>query len=378
MHVVVAPQEFKGSLTAVEAARAIADGVRRAVPDAALDEAPVSDGGPGLVDAMRTACGGALHTAAVHDPLMRPVDARWALLPGGVAVIEMAAASGLVLLEPDERNPLIATTYGTGEMILAALDAGAREIIVGVGGSATVDAGAGAMQALGARLLDDSGNELPPGGAALAHLGHIDLTSVDRRLHTVRVRVACDVRNPLHGSEGAARVFGPQKGASSQDGEVLDAALHRFADVVMRDFQIDLNRIEGTGAAGGLSAGLLVAVDASIEPGFPIVAAAIDLRTRIERADLVITGEGRLDSQTAYGKAAAGVASIARDCGKPVLALAGTITDYDPALGTFDAVEASTPSGTSIEDAMRGGAALVADGAERLVRRFLAGSQLRR
>jgi glycerate kinase len=372
MHVVVAPQEFKGSLTAIEAARAIADGVRRALPDASIDEAPVSDGGPGLVDALLAARGGERRAARVHDPLGRAIDAAWGMLPGGIAVIEMAAASGLVLLRDDERDPLLASTRGTGELIIAALDAGCREIIVGVGGSATVDAGAGAMQALGARVLDAVGGDLPPGGAPLARLHRIELSGVDARHAGVRVRVASDVRNPLYGDEGAAMVFGPQKGASAGDVETLDAALRRFAEVVLRDFGIDLQAIAGSGAAGGLGAGLVVAASATIEPGFPIVADAIGLRERIKPADLVITGEGRLDSQTAFGKAGAGVAGIARASGKPVIAIAGSISDYDASSGIFDAVEASTPAGMALHEAMRRGAELVAAAAERAVRAFLA------
>jgi glycerate kinase len=367
-HFLIAPLEFKGSLTASEAARAIADGVRRAFPDATIDEAPVSDGGAGLVDALVSARGAEGRTTRVHDPLMRPVDAAWGLLPDATAVIEMAAASGLVLLSEEEREPNVATTFGTGELIVAALDAGCSEIIVGVGGSATVDAGAGAMQALGARLLDSAGDELPRGGAALARLERIDLGGVDTRAVETVVRVACDVRNPLYGPEGAAAVYGPQKGASPSDVQALDTALRRFADVVRRDLAIDLNAIAGTGAAGGLGAGLMVAAGAAIEPGFALVANAVRLDDRIARADVVITGEGRLDAQTAYGKGAAGVAEIARSCGKPVFAVAGSLGDYDHASNMFAAVVASTPDGMPLEEAMRAGATLVAAATERLVR----------
>ncbi|MEX0749544.1 MAG: glycerate kinase, partial [Dehalococcoidia bacterium] len=353
-----------------EAASAIAAGVRRAMAGATVDEAPVSDGGPGLVDALIAGRGGERRTITVHDPLMRPIEATWALLPHATAVVEMAAASGLVLLAEAERDPLAATTSGVGELIVAALDAGCGNIIVGVGGSATVDAGAGALQALGARLLDASGADLDRGGAALADLDRIDLTTIDARVARAAIRVASDVRNPLYGPEGAAVVFGPQKGASQQAVATLDAALRRFAEVVQRDFALDLQAIEGSGAAGGLGAGLLVGTGATIEPGFPIVADAIGLRARVEAADLVVTGEGRLDSQTAYGKAAAGVAAVARECGKPVIAVAGTISDYDPSSLMFDAVMASTPSGMRLEDAMRAGAALVAEAAARLVRDF--------
>jgi glycerate kinase len=371
MRVLVAPQEFKGALTAIEAANAIAAGVRRALPDAIVDEAPVSDGGPGLVDTLLAALGGQRRASAVHDPLMRPITAVWGVLPDHTAVIEMAAASGLVLLAPHERNPLIATTFGTGELIRATLGLRPPRIIIGVGGSATVDAGAGAMQALGARLMDASGHDLPPGGAALLHLDRIDLAAIDPRLREVPIRVASDVRNPLCGPEGAAAVFGPQKGASPDDVITLDAALRRFADVVHRDTNIDVTLIEGSGAAGGLGAGLVAAAGATIEPGFPIVAEAINLRDRIAVADLVITGEGRLDSQTAFGKAPAGVAAIARDLGKPVIAIAGSLTDYDLASGTFDLVMASMPEGMSLDDAMLAGAPLVAEAAERALREFV-------
>jgi glycerate kinase len=371
MHIVVAPQEFKGSLTSSEAARAIAAGVRRARPHAAIDESPVSDGGSGLVDVLLSARGGERRSTRVHDPLMRPVDAAWALLSDATAAIEMAAASGLVLVAEEERDVLAATSVGAGELIISALDAGCRTIIVGVGGSATVDAGAGAIQALGARLLDASGADVARGGAALAQLDRIDLAQVDKRIIETPIVVASDVRNPLCGTAGAARVFGPQKGASPEDVETLERALQHFAAIARRDFNIDLNAIEGAGAAGGLGAGLMIAAGATIEPGFPIIAEAIGLRARIERGDLVITGEGRLDSQTAYGKAAAGVAALARECRRPVVAVAGSVGDYDPSSRMFDAVISSTPTGMTANEAMQVGASLVADAAERLVREFL-------
>ncbi|MHB8684228.1 MAG: glycerate kinase [Dehalococcoidia bacterium] len=368
----IAPQEFKGSLTAVEAARAIAAGVRDAVPGASVVLAPMSDGGAGLVDALLAARGGERITTATHDPLMRPVDAVWALLRGGGAAIEMAAASGLVLLSDDERDPLVATTYGTGELIRAALDRGCGEIIVGVGGSATVDGGAGAVQALGGRLLDGSGAGLPPGGAPLARLERIDLAGVDRRLAGARLRVASDVRNRLCGAEGAAAVFGPQKGASAADIGVLDAALARFAEVVRRQSGIDLLSLEGGGAAGGLAAGLRM-LGASVEPGFALVASAVGLDGQVARADIVITGEGRLDAQTSYGKTAAGVAGMARAHGKRAIAVAGSIADGD-ARAIFDVAVAATPPGMAVADAMRDAAALVRAAAARAVRGVMGGA----
>jgi glycerate kinase len=377
MRIVVAPQEFKGSLTAVEAARAIAAGVRRAAPDAEVDEAPMSDGGPGFVDAMLAARagpgarGGVRVEANVRDPLMRPVRAAWALLEGGSAIIEMAAASGLVLLSEDERDPLRASTYGTGELIRAALDRDCREIVLGIGGSATVDGGAGVMQALGARLLDASGADLPPGGGALASLERIDLSDVDKRLAGARMRIAADVTNTLCGPDGAAAMFGPQKGASPEDVRALERALLRFAEVARGQCGVDLLSMRGGGAAGGIAAGLSLIANATIEPGFALVAEAVRLEARIASADLVITGEGRLDAQTAFGKTAAGVASLARARGKRCGIVAGTVrVDFDRASSPFDAVEQAAPAATSVEEAMRRAPELVSAAAARLLERL--------
>jgi glycerate kinase len=252
-----------------------------------------------------------------------------------------------------ELDPLRASTYGVGQLILAAFDRGCRRIVVGVGGSATVDAGAGALQALGARLLDADGRELMGGGAALANLARIDLTGVDARLRGAEIVVASDVTNVLCGERGAARVFGPQKGASATDVELLDAALARFADVAERDLGIDVRSVPGGGAAGGLGAGLMAGAGARIEPGFAIVADAAGLGRRIAAADAVITGEGRLDEQTAFGKTAAGVARMARARRKPVGVIAGTVgRDFDPSDGLFDAVIESS-QGMPLETAMR-------------------------
>ncbi len=372
---VVAPQEFKGSLTAAAAARAIAEGVRHVLPNVSVVEAPMSDGGAGLVDALLAAGRGECIQTPVHDPLMRRVSAHWALLADGTAAIEMAAASGLVLLVPDERDPLVATTYGTGELIRAALDHDCAEIIVGVGGSATVDAGAGAMQALGARLFDASGVELPPGGAPLARLDRIDLSRRDERLSRAHVRVACDVTNTLCGPRGAAAVFGLQKGASPRDIATLDAALARFAAVVQRQSGIDSRSMPGGGAAGGLAAGLVVVAGATIEPGFPIVAAAVGLEEKIAAADVVITGEGRLDAQTAYGKTAAGVARIARAHGKCIVAIAGSIDpDYDVSSGPFDLAISATPDGVPLDQAMCDAASFLRAAAERAARQLQPGT----
>ena len=369
MRVLVAPQEYKGSLTAAEAAAALADGIRNALPTARIETLPVSDGGAGLVDCLADALGGERRTARVHDPLLRAIDATWALLPDGTAVIEMAAASGLVLVPPSARDPLITTSYGTGELILAALENGARSMIVGVGGSATVDAGAGALSALGARLLDAAGDELPAGGAALTFLEHIDLANLDRKLQYADISVACDVTNTLCGPQGAATVFGPQKGATPDGVAVLERGLSQFAAVAARDLGIDLLDLPGGGAAGGLAAGLVLA-GARIEPGFPLVAIALRLDERVAASDLVVTGEGRLDAQTAFGKAAAGVAALARNNNVPVIAVAGTLAD-DADTTAWDLVEACVPPGADVGEAMRAGAGPVRDAGARAIRRWL-------
>ena len=369
MRVLVAPQEFKGSLTAREAAEAIADGVRDALPDAIVDLVPMSDGGAGLVDAMLAARGGERVVTPVRDPLMRPIEAAWGVLaPGDTAAIEMAAASGLVLLSAAERDPLVATTFGTGEIILAALDRGCRRIIVGVGGSATVDGGAGAMQALGARLLDVAGQELPPGGGPLSRLDRIDVTKRDPRLAAVEIDVACDVTNTLCGPRGAAAVFGPQKGASPATVDALDAALRHFAEVVRRDLGVDVLKLTGGGAAGGLAAGLMAFARARIAAGFDVVATTVGLERKIAAADMVVTGEGRLDAQTAFGKTAAGVARMARAHGKPVAIVAGTIETGSAAADAFDAVESAASPGMPLATAMRDAASLARASAARAVR----------
>ncbi|TAK59211.1 MAG: glycerate kinase [Dehalococcoidia bacterium] len=368
MRVVVAPQEFKGSLTARQAADAIAAGVRDALPDAQIDVIPMSDGGAGIVDAMLAARGGELVTTRVHDPLMRPVDAAWGLLDGGkTAIIEMAAASGLVLLSEAERDPLVATTYGTGELVRAALDRGCRRMIVGVGGSATVDGGAGAMQALGARLIDAGGRDLPPGGGPLAQLVRIDASRRDPRLAEAAIVVASDVTNMLCGPAGAAAVFGPQKGASPDGVRQLDEALRHFAAAVGRDLGVDVLDVPGGGAAGGLAAGLMAIAGATIRPGFDVLAEAVGLEAKIAAADLVITGEGHLDAQTAYGKTASGVARLARAHGKRVGAVAGRVDPAAAAAGAFDAVEACAPAGMPVDQAMREAAELARSATQRVV-----------
>jgi len=323
--VVIAPQSFKGSADAVAVASAIARGVRRAWPRAQAVELPLADGGEGTVRALVHATGGEMRTARAHDPLLREIDAEWGLLGDRVtAVIEMAAANGLPLLREEERDPRVTSTRGTGDLILAAAMSGVHRIVVGIGGSATNDGGAGMARAFGYRFFDREGRELPEGGAALAHLARID-GQTDPRLVRPSIDVACDVRNPLLGPEGASAVFGPQKGATPEIVRELDAALARYADVVERFVGRRIRDVPGAGAAGGLGAGLLAFLDARLVSGAQLVLDAVGFERRLAGAALVITGEGRIDGQSAYGKLTQAVTMSARRQGIPVYAVAGML-----------------------------------------------------
>ena len=326
MKVVIAPQSFKGSISALDAARAIEEGILRVVPEAETVLVPVADGGDGTLETLVEATSGDIRSTTVTGPIGRPVRAQWgALGDGRTAVIEMARTSGLALLSLSERDPLRATTYGLGEVVREALDAGFRSFIVGIGGSATNDGGAGMAQALGVRLLDEAGNDLPPGGAALAGLSRIDMSGLDERAVAARFSVACDVSNPLTGPEGASAVYGPQKGATPAQVEQLDAALANFARVVERDIGASIDTIPGSGAAGGLGAGMMAFLGGSLRAGVDIVLDHVGLDEKLAGADLVITGEGQIDFQTVYNKAPIGVARRAKLRGIPVLAVCGSL-----------------------------------------------------
>ena len=321
MKIVVAPQAFKGTASAADAAEAMRRGVLRAAPDSSVAVIPIADGGGGTVDALVTATGGRGVTSPAADPLGRPINAAWGVLSDGeTAVIETAAASGLALLADSERDPTVTTTRGTGDLIRAALDSGHRRILVGLGDSATNDAGVGMAQSLGFRALDESGRDLPPGGGALSRLHSLDATAAHPALASASVVALCDVTNPLCGPEGASAVFGPQKGACAEQIKALDAALCRFAEVVNDQMGLDVHNMPGAGAAGGLGAGLVVFCDASLRPGFEVVSEAVRLADSLAGADLVLTGEGRLDSQTLSGKGVCGVAALAREHGRPEVA----------------------------------------------------------
>jgi glycerate kinase len=323
--VVVAPAPFKGALPAAAAARAIAAGVRLAAPGVETRVVPVADGGEGTLDALVAAGGGRRRPVTVSDPLGRPVEAAIGELPGGLAVVELAQASGYELLRPQERDPEATGTWGTGELIRAALDLGARRIIVGLGGSATTDGGLGLARALGIRALDADGHALEGRGADMARVASIDLSGRDPRLDDTAIQVACDVDNPFHGLRGAARVFGPQKGASPAAVARLDAGLARLAEVIAHTTGRDLQDLPGAGAAGGAAGGLAALLGAELTPGAPLVLDAVRLSERLAGAALCITGEGRLDETSLAGKAPASVAAACGAAGVPCVALCGEV-----------------------------------------------------
>ncbi len=326
MKIVIAPDSFKESLTALYVCEAVEKGIKTHFPNAKTSKVPMADGGEGTVQSLVDATGGEIIQTRVIGPLGEMVGAFYGILGGGkTAVIEMAAASGLHHVPIDKRNPLITTTRGTGELILKALDHKVEHIIIGIGGSATNDGGAGMAKALGAKLLDAKGAEIKEGGGSLDQLASIDLTNLDSRLAEVKVEVACDVDNPLTGETGASAVFGPQKGATSDMVKQLDRNLAHYAAVIQKEMHIHIQNVPGAGAAGGLGGGLLAFLSAELKPGVDIVIEATQLESYVKDADLVITGEGRIDGQTIYGKTPIGVAKTAKKYGVPVIAIAGSI-----------------------------------------------------
>lgn len=372
MRILAAPQGFKGTLTGAEAAQAVAEGARRVFPDAEVIEMPVADGGHGTLDAMLAAAGGERRSAYVVGPLREAVEASWGLLSGSVAVIEMAQASGLTLVPEAHRDPMQATTYGVGQLIAAALDEGVSRVIVGVGGSATNDGGAGAAQALGVRLLNADGRDISLGAEGLLSLASIDSADRIPALGRVALEIASDVSNPLTGPTGAAMTYGLQKGASPGQLPVLDAALGRMADVVERNLGIQLRDVPGMGAAGGLSAGLVALADARLLPGAKVVLDALRFDSYLEGVGLVITGEGRLDWQTVYDKAPIEVARRAMARGIPVLAVAGSLGRGadDPLAHGIVLAEACSKENDPLPATSDEASAKLADAAERAVRRW--------
>lgn len=328
MKIIIATDSFKESLSALDVAIHIQKGFMEVFPNACYIKCPVADGGEGTVVTMIESIQGSIVEAEVTGPLGNKVCAFLGLSRDKTcAFIEMAAASGLALVPPEKRNPLITTSFGTGELIKAALDQGARRFIIGIGGSATNDGGAGMIQALGGRLLDKRGRQIPFGGGGLAKLDKIDVSGMDKRLLSCQFHIACDVTNPLLGEYGASAIFGPQKGATKKTIVQLDNNLARFAYVIKRDLNIEVADVPGAGAAGGMGAALLAFFRAELKPGFDIIAESLKLKEIIRDADLVITGEGRIDNQSINGKVPIGVAHLAKAHGIPVIVIAGCFGD---------------------------------------------------
>jgi len=378
--IVIAPQAFKGSLSALNVANAVQKGVRRIFPDAQILTCPVADGGDGTLETLVESSGGKIMETNVADPTGKPIVAQWgAMGDGNTAVIEMARTSGLALLTLEERDPLNATTYGLGEIIVSALNKGFRKFIVGIGGSATNDAGAGMAQALGIKLMDREGRNLVFGGAALQNLSVIDTSSIDQRVLESNFQIACDVNNPLTGPEGASAVYGPQKGATEENVRQLDSALGVFAEVTKRDLGKDISNLEGAGAAGGLGAGMIAFVEGHLRAGVDIVLDTVNLAEKLESADLVITGEGSIDFQTIYDKAPIGVARMARARGIPTIGISGMLGKNYQIVHNhgIDAALSIANGPISLEESLQNAPSLISEAVEESLRLISVGMKLR-
>jgi glycerate kinase len=376
VNIVVAPNAFKGSLSAAQAADAMSAGVRRVLAGAHIHNIPVADGGDGLLDALQAPLQAERHVRRVHGPLGSPVDAAFLYSPGRqLAVIEMATAAGLALLPPGRLDALQATSAGVGQLLSAALDLGARQIVLGIGGSATTDAATGLATALGMRFLDSAGNPLAGNGANLSHIRHIDADGLDPRLAGVSLDIACDVDNPLLGEHGAAQVYAPQKGAGKAEVALLEQGLLNLAGVIETQLGINVRDMPGGGAAGGVGAGLRAFFGAQLKPGAQLVLELLDVEAAISAADLVLTGEGRLDYQTRYGKAPGAVAALAEKHAVPCIAIAGMLDDTAYALhdAGFSAVFSLCPGPVPEQQAITRGAEYLARCTEQAIRCLHAG-----
>lgn len=381
LRILIAPSGFKESLEADEVADCIETGILRALPDAKIQKAPLVDGGEGFTKALVAATGGTLHNLTVTGPVGQPINSYYGFLGDTdtkTAVLEMAAAAGLRLVPRDARNPLVTTTYGVGELIKAALDAGAERILVGCGDSGTNDGGAGMAQALGVQLLDAAGKELGQGGGELSRLDRIDMSRRDPRLAQVQIDVACNWHNLLCGPKGVARVFGPQKGASAETVEHLAAALDHYADMIERDLGMDVRQMPGSGASGGLGTGLHGFLGATLHPRYDIVMQYLELDSRLRESDLVITAEGSIDFQTPRGKIPVEVAQRAKRYNLPVIAIAGTIgkdarVNFDYGIDAFSTILREP---CTLSDAIENACDLLTYAAERIMRLILVGQKL--
>ncbi len=381
MKIVIAPDSFKESLTSMEVATEIETGLRRVWPDAVCIKIPMADGGEGTVQSLVDATGGDIVECDVKGPMGEPVRAQYGLLGGGTsAIIEMAAASGLPLVARNKRNPLLASSYGTGELIADALARGCKDIIIGLGGSATNDGGAGMAQALGVKFMDAHGRIITGamGGGHLWGITSIDMSGVNPLLKDASISVACDVTNPLTGPKGASHVYGPQKGATPAMVEQLDRNLAHFADVIRRDLKIEVDQLPGAGAAGGMGAAVIAFCNATLKRGIELIVAATRLEDHMAGADLAITGEGRVDFQTAFGKTPSGVANAARKYNVPVIAIGGGLSD--DARGVFEhgihALEAATANPMDLDSAIRKSREYLQNAGERVARMIGIGQRL--
>lgn len=369
--IVLAPDSFKESMTAKEVCVAMERGIKKVNSNIQCIHVPMADGGEGTMQSLVDATGGEVYSLEVVGPLGNKVKAEYGILGNGeIGVLEMASASGIHLVSLGERNPLITTTYGTGELIKACLDRGVKKLLIGIGGSATNDGGVGVIQALGGRLLDKDGNELGFGGGELEKLDRIDLTNFDRRLKDVVIEVACDVSNPLCGENGASYIFGPQKGASVEMIKILDNNLKHYAKVIKEQFGKDILEIAGAGAAGGLGAGLMVFLNGNLKKGIEIVIEYSGLEKKVKNCDMVWTGEGSIDFQTKYGKTPLGVATVAKKYNKPVVALAGRVGDdidilYEKGIDSIFGIMRGV---TSIDEALKNGKENIETTSENIVR----------
>lgn len=371
MKILIAPDSFKESLSAVEVAKSIEQGILSYIPEAECIKIPLADGGEGTVDAILNATGGRKINARVKDPLMRDIESFWGLLSDGkTGIIEMASASGLELLKPEERNPLITSTYGTGQLIEAALNEGCRRVIIGIGGSATNDGGAGMAKALGAKLIDLNGLGISHGGGALGDLKSINLSGFNNKVLGCEFIIATDVNNQLCGPEGASYIYGPQKGASPEMVLELDKNLLHYGKKLEHTFGRPIISASGAGAAGGLGAGLIAYCNAEIKNGFDIISKIVHLEEEIKTSDLVITGEGKLDRQTKFGKVPFGVAQLAQKYNKPVIGIAGTLGEGYQELYSFgfQSIFSIAEGPRSLEWAMKNAKQLIYNASERIIR----------
>ena len=369
--IVLAPDSFKESMSAKEACIAMERGIKKVNQDIKCVHVPMADGGEGTMQSLVDATNGKIYSLEVVGPLGNKVQAEYGILGDReVGILEMASASGIHLVSLDKRNPLITTTYGTGELIKACLDKGVKKLLIGIGGSATNDGGAGVIQALGGKLLDKDGNELGFGGGELGKLHNIDLTNFDPRLKDVVVEVACDVNNPLCGEKGASNVFGPQKGATPDMVSLLDNNLKHYANIIKEKIGMDVLEVPGAGAAGGLGAGLMAFLNGTLKKGIEIVIEYSGLEEKVKEADMVWTGEGSIDFQTQYGKTPLGVATIAKKYDKPVIAFAGRVGDNIDVLYEkgIDSIFGIMKGVTSIEEALEKGKENIEKTSENVIR----------